>query len=108
MADHREKLDNEISALWVKYRPLNLERFTALVSVAHALRTGSLTAGSRERGRNEAHKIAGAAASFGFADISALAQELEARLTGDDVLDPIEFEGLVQRLAKRFGFDHSS
>jgi HPt (histidine-containing phosphotransfer) domain-containing protein len=108
MAEPREKLDNEISALWLKYRPLNLERFTALVSVAIALRSGILTTETRERGRNEAHKIAGAAASFGFADISTLAQELETRLTGEDLLNTLEFENLLQQLAKRFGFDYSS
>jgi len=108
MADPREKLENEISALWAKYRPLNLERFTALVSVAIALRSGTLTTETRERGRNEAHKIAGAAASFGFADISALAQGLETQLTSDDSVDLVEFENLVRQLAKRFGFDYSS
>jgi HPt (histidine-containing phosphotransfer) domain-containing protein len=73
----KAETDAAIAAIWVKYRDLNDQRIRAIERVAQALAAGRLTEPVRLTGEQEAHKLAGAAGSFGFDEISGLARELE-------------------------------
>jgi HPt (histidine-containing phosphotransfer) domain-containing protein len=74
---NKAEADAAIAAIWVKYRDLNDQRIRAIERVVQALAAGRLTESIRLNGEQEAHKLAGAAGSFGFDEISSLARELE-------------------------------
>jgi CheY-like chemotaxis protein len=52
---------------------------------------------ARERGRREAHKLAGSVPTFGFAGAGAAARQIELALTG--VLDPDALPRLAELVA---------
>ena len=101
---NQEEMDRAIAAIWQKYRPLNLERIQALERVAAALLDGSTTPELLAQGEMEAHRIAGAAGSFGYQDISKMASELESRLTLPSAsIDATFFQKEVARLREMLG-----
>jgi HPt (histidine-containing phosphotransfer) domain-containing protein len=75
-----EGLQKAIRAVWVKYRSLNRERLQILLDLRQALLTGVLEPQLRDRGVLEAHRLSGAAGSFGYEEISKLCRELELAL----------------------------
>jgi HPt (histidine-containing phosphotransfer) domain-containing protein len=77
-----EGLQQAIRAVWLKYRSLNRERLQTLLEVRQGLLAGTLTADLRQRGALEAHKLAGAAGSFGYEEISQLCRKVELDLAG--------------------------
>ncbi len=101
---NQEEMDRAIAAIWQKYRPLNLERIEALERVATALLEGSTTPALLAEGEMEAHRIAGAAGSFGYLEISKIARELESRLTLPSAsIDAKSFQKEVARLRELLG-----
>jgi HPt (histidine-containing phosphotransfer) domain-containing protein len=99
---NQEEMDRAIAAIWHKYRPLNQERIQALERVAAALLEGSTTPELLAQGEMEAHRIAGAAGSFGYQDISKIARELESRLTlRSESIDAKSFQQEVARLREK-------
>lgn len=77
---HDEGLQKAIRAVWLKYRSLNRERMQTLLEVRQALISGSVSSELRGRGAIEAHKLSGAAGSFGYEEISELCREVELEL----------------------------
>ncbi|MBI2683535.1 MAG: Hpt domain-containing protein [Acidobacteriales bacterium] len=75
--DKQAVTDAAIAAIWEKYRDLNDQRIRAIERVAQAVNAGRLTEEIRTYGEQEAHKLAGAAGSFGYENISDLARDLE-------------------------------
>lgn len=81
-----------IANLWTKVKPTMLERVTTIENATLALMEGSLPDDPRREAEREAHKIAGSAGSFGFANASKTGQEIElvlgqpTELTYDDAL----------------------
>lgn len=82
-----KKLDSAILALWERFRPLNEGRLRAIQSAARAARDGSLNGPTRRTAEDEAHKLAGAAGSYGFPRISEISREIELCLQGDGPLE---------------------
>jgi len=67
-----------IAELWVRNRPLILERLALLDQAAAAMEAGTLTSEQRKEAESTAHKLAGPVGMFGFHQGTALARDLEA------------------------------
>jgi CheY-like chemotaxis protein len=85
-----------LAALWAKFREGTFRRVAVLDDAALALREGRLDDELRRAAEREAHKLAGAAGTFGFAEATHLAREAEQMLEGSDPLDASQ----VQRLGE--------
>ena len=96
--------DAAIAAIWEKYRDLNDQRIRAIERVAQALNAGRLTEQVRTYGEQEAHKLAGAAGSFGYDEISSIARELELAIhdAADHPPDPGSIKTKAVALRKAF------
>lgn len=68
--------------LWERFRPTMLERVDAIEECAVAVLEANLDEELRRRAEREAHKLAGAVGTFGFANGSKLALEAERMLGG--------------------------
>jgi diguanylate cyclase (GGDEF)-like protein len=77
------QLGAAVAALWDKFRDTIFARVDAVEEAALALLEGKLDEEMRRGAEREAHKLAGAAGSFGFAEASRLAREAEGILGGD-------------------------
>jgi CheY-like chemotaxis protein len=85
-----------LAAPWEKFREGTFRRVAVLDEAALALREGRLDGDVRRAAEREAHKLAGAAGTFGFAQATRLAREAEQMLKGTDALDGPQ----VQRLGE--------
>jgi HPt (histidine-containing phosphotransfer) domain-containing protein len=92
-----EALQKAIRAVWVKYRSLNRERLQKLLEVREALAIGDLNEGLRKQGVLEAHKLAGAAGSFGYEEVSKLCRQVELALE-DPQSQSAEIPQLITRI----------
>lgn len=70
-----------IAAVWARFRESTLARIDVLDSAAMALLDGALAHEQRLEAQREAHKLAGAAGSFGFPRSSQIARQLEEQLS---------------------------
>jgi HPt (histidine-containing phosphotransfer) domain-containing protein len=75
-----EDLDAAIAALWTEQRAEMLHRVDVVEAAVVALGAGGLGEETRAEAERAAHRIAGAAGSFGFGDASDVARELEHAL----------------------------
>jgi HPt (histidine-containing phosphotransfer) domain-containing protein len=102
MAQDRAQLSSALREIWLRHLPLNQERLQALEDVASALERGELDVETRRRGEQEAHKLAGAAGSFGHANVTGMARELEEWLRADGPLPANSFRDKLQNLLTEF------
>jgi CheY-like chemotaxis protein len=89
-----------LAALWEKFREGTFRRVAVLDDAALALREGRLDAELRRAAEHEAHKLAGAAGTFGFAEGTRLAREAEQMLEGSDPLDARRLGDLAAALRR--------
>ncbi len=80
-SDARDQTSAAVAALWDRFKGANLERVAALEDATRRLESGALDADGLRQAEREAHKLAGAVGTFGFARGSDLAREIE-RLLG--------------------------
>jgi diguanylate cyclase (GGDEF)-like protein len=66
-----------VAALWIRVKPTMLGRVTVLEDATLALMEGILDDATRREAEREAHKVAGAVGTFGFASGSRLARTIE-------------------------------
>lgn len=85
-----------LAALWEKFRDGTFRRVAVLDDAVLALREGRMDDELRRAAEREAHKLSGAAGTFGFAEATRLAREAEQMLEGTDPLAPPQ----VLRLAE--------
>jgi diguanylate cyclase (GGDEF)-like protein len=78
----------EMNAIWERSRDVILERVAAMERAAIALQAGVLSDAARRTAQREAHKLAGAAGTFGFWNSSELAREVEQLLRGTAPISP--------------------
>ena len=78
--DDGEELRGAVSQLWLRFKPVILERVAVVESAATALLSGPIDDLLRKKAEGEAHKLAGSLGSFGFADGSRDAREIEVIL----------------------------
>ncbi|HEX8454228.1 MAG TPA: response regulator [Longimicrobium sp.] len=88
-----------LAGLWAKFREGTFRRVAVLDDAALALREGRLDAKLRRAAEREAHKLAGAAGTFGFAEATDLAREAEQMLEGSDPLDAAQAQRLAELAA---------
>jgi HPt (histidine-containing phosphotransfer) domain-containing protein len=71
-------LPSALDDLWNRFLTDTLERVAVLESAAAAVASGSLTDTLRLEAKSAAHKLAGALGTFGLAEGTAIARQLEA------------------------------
>ncbi|MFL9458235.1 response regulator [Tolypothrix bouteillei VB521301_2] len=76
------------------------ERIAVLEQATNALRKGFLDVQLRQNAREEAHKLAGSLGSFGFANGSHLAYEVEHLLEGEALIDRVQALYLYELVMK--------
>ena len=72
-----EKIRAAVAALWEKFSENLFGRLALLEQASRALREGCLSAELRQEAAMEAHKLAGSLGTFGLAEGSKLAAEME-------------------------------
>ncbi|MEM7725163.1 MAG: response regulator [Cyanobacteria bacterium P01_A01_bin.45] len=72
-----------IARIWEKYQGRVLEQVNVLLKVSKVLHNQSLSADLRSQAVAEAHTLAGSLGTFGFAEGSKLARQIESFLTTD-------------------------
>jgi HPt (histidine-containing phosphotransfer) domain-containing protein len=75
-----EKAKTAIAQLWARYRPPILSRLSVVEAAAVELLKGPIDEELRRKAEGEAHKLAGSLGTFGFADASVDAREMEILL----------------------------
>jgi len=81
-AERRAEVSAVVASMWERFRDAIFARVATLESAAAALREGRLDDAARRDAEREAHKLAGAAGTFGFHGASHAAAEAEALLAG--------------------------
>jgi HPt (histidine-containing phosphotransfer) domain-containing protein len=69
-----------MAALWVQFEGATMARVAIVEQAARAWTAGTLDDGPRRRAEREAHALAGALGTFGFAEGSRVAREIELLL----------------------------
>lgn len=72
-----EAVNAEITNLWERFKPLNLERLVAIEQVAIAISELTISASQQQQAIEAAHKLIGSLGTFGFTEGSRLARELQ-------------------------------
>lgn len=75
-----------IAALWDQFKDVNMQRLAVVDEAAIAQLAGQLDPELRRKAEREAHKLAGSVGTFGFAQGSILAREIELLLAGETPL----------------------
>jgi diguanylate cyclase (GGDEF)-like protein len=86
----RADLADAVRQAWDRFRGAVMERVDAVESAAVAVLEGGLDDERRRHAEREAHKLAGSVGTFGFAQGSRLAREIETLLQGSAPLGPGE------------------
>ncbi|HET6765437.1 MAG TPA: response regulator, partial [Longimicrobiaceae bacterium] len=73
----RTDVAHAVAGVWERFRGMIMQRVDHLDGAALSLLEGSLDPDARRRAEREAHKLAGSVGTFGFAEGSRLARELE-------------------------------
>ena len=92
----RGALADAVRQAWERFRGTVMERVHAVESAAAEAVAGGLGEERRRHAEREAHKLAGSVGTFGFADASRLARELEVLLQGDARLDATDARKLAE------------
>jgi HPt (histidine-containing phosphotransfer) domain-containing protein len=74
------KIDEMLLTIWRKNYPLMMERVRVLQKACDALSSGRLDEETRDDACAAAHKLAGVLGTFGLAEGSGIASQLEASL----------------------------
>lgn len=82
-------LNAALAAIWERSRPLVRERLETVEAAAAAVRTGTLDADARHEGVRAAHQLAGSLGTFGLAEGTELARELEGEFAGNADADRV-------------------
>lgn len=86
-----------LAAAWTRFREPTLARVDVMEAAALALLDGALSPEQRDGARREAHKLAGAAGTFGFPRSSQIARQLEEQF-GLDGLRPADAVPMSEQL----------
>jgi HPt (histidine-containing phosphotransfer) domain-containing protein len=91
-------LDAALAAIWDRSKPLIRTRLEVVERSVAAALDGGADAPALEAGRGAAHQLAGSLGTFGIAEGSDLAREIEAQLAGDATRDDERLRALSVRL----------
>ena len=99
-----------LASVWGRFRDINLARVEVLERTVSALIEGDVDESLRAQAEREAHKLAGAVGSFGFAEGSQLARQIEMALQDRRMLATeytLRLSELVLRLRNVLEQDHA-
>jgi diguanylate cyclase (GGDEF)-like protein len=102
----RGALGDAVRQAWERFRGAVMERVDTVESAAVAVLEGGLDAERRRHAEREAHKLAGSVGTFGFAQGSRLAREIELLLQGSSPLgqaEALKLTDLVVALRRELG-----
>jgi len=91
-----------LAKAWKEHKQTSLDHLNLLAETAVTAEKGALNANSQDRARRAAHSLAGTLGTFGFAEGSRLARELEHLLQADFPLKASQvpvFKALVMAIA---------
>src|SRR3954463_8720699 len=101
---HSGELNAAIAKLWSRQRPEMLRRVDVVEDAVASLLEARVEPEQLTEAQRAAHKIAGAAGSFGFAQASDRAREIELTLrTGVSLADAPRLSELVLGIRRDFG-----
>jgi HPt (histidine-containing phosphotransfer) domain-containing protein len=83
-----EALAQAMDGLWARFLPDIRDRVSVLEAAAQIASKGKLTAKQREAAQTAAHKLAGVLGTFGLARGTAVARELELKLSRESSQGP--------------------
>jgi len=87
-SDHVASIHSSVAGVWKKFKDKIINRFAAIEQANTALLAGTLNDELHRKAVDEAHKLAGSLGTFGFAEGSSLARQIEELLLGEQgVLD---------------------
>jgi diguanylate cyclase (GGDEF)-like protein len=89
-AEGADGLQGAVRQAWQRFRGTILQRVDAVEGAAVAVLEGGLDEACRRHAEREAHKLAGSVGTFGFAQASRLAREVEIVLQGSQPLGQAE------------------
>lgn len=78
-----ESVRRMVRDLWLRNRPVTLERLAVVQAALDRLARGGLDDDERERARTEAHKLRGILGTYGFEGASEVVGDAEDLLGGD-------------------------
>ena len=81
-------LSEALNQLWARFLPQTRERVSILESAAEAAAAQQLSIDRQQAARSAAHKLAGVLGTFGLAEGTDLARELESLYSPEKSLDP--------------------
>jgi len=104
-----EKTRIAIAQLWVRYRTVILDRLSIVEAAAAAILKGSIDDELRRQAETEAHKLAGSLGTYGFADASRDAREIELLLQSVplNATQTVHLSELVVNLRTRLDEEHT-
>ena len=91
-------LDAALAAIWDRSRPLIRARLETAEAAAAGLAAGTLDDETRDEGLRASHQLAGSLGTFGIAEGSDLARELEQMLAPGAAVDAARATALSTRL----------
>ena len=91
-----EKTRAAVAALWKKFSEQLFERVALLEGAGRAFEKGCLSEEQRQEAKMAAHKLAGSLGTFGLAEGSKLAAEVESILEAGGSRDPAEGARLLE------------
>jgi PAS domain S-box-containing protein len=89
----RQQTLDAIARVWERLKPKTLEQISVLQAAGDALATQRLGDELHQQARREAHSLAGSLGTFGFAQASKLARDIETLLEQNE-LNPSEVQSL--------------
>ena len=84
----QDALHQALDGLWARFLPTIEERVGLLESAAAACAANRLSSQEQQAAFAAAHKLAGVLGTFGLAEGTALARELEMLYSGQSAFDP--------------------
>jgi HPt (histidine-containing phosphotransfer) domain-containing protein len=94
-----QRVSATMASLWDRFEGATLKRVGALEEAAAAVRSGSLSPELQASAGREAHKLMGSLGTFGFAEGSRLAAEIDQLLRPGQPVGPPEGRRLTELLA---------
>lgn len=79
----KSQLDQSVNKIWERFRANFGDRIAVIERACAVAQAGQLDPQLRQEARQEAHKLAGSLGTFGRAEGSAIARQIEAILQGD-------------------------
>ncbi|MGB7413695.1 MAG: response regulator, partial [Thermosynechococcaceae cyanobacterium] len=105
---HQQTL-NAITDIWIKFQPRVSQQVGLLEKAAAAIQNGPLEAQLQQQAQREAHTLAGGLGTFGLAEGSRIARNLEQLLQVDTALDEaqlLQFQQAVTALRQEVDLAH--